>query len=283
MEDIILLLVSDKRMKDILTYPVLIEVCDIIDKMYQLGWDERNGGNVSYLLDENELSEYLDLSKIIRTYSLNFDASELKGKYFLATGTGKYFRNTKKDPETNLGIFRVSDDGLNAELIWGYKDGGRSTSETYAHLMCHATRLKVDPNHHVVIHSHPTNILALTHILPNDEKIFTKELWKVMTECIVVFPEGIGVLPWMQCGTYEIGVETCKKMVDRRLVVWGLHGIYGVGETIDEAFGLIETVEKASEVYLKYRNFEEVNTISDENLKGIAKFYGGKPRDGYLD
>ena len=87
----------------------------------------------------------------------------------------------------------------------------------------------------------------------------------------------------MQCGTYEIGVETCKKMVDRRLVVWGLHGIYGVGETIDEAFGLIETVEKASDVYLKYRNFEEVNTISDENLKGIAKFYGGKPRDGYLD
>ena len=44
MEDIILLLVNDKRMKDILTYPVLIEVCDIIDKMYQLGWDERNGG-----------------------------------------------------------------------------------------------------------------------------------------------------------------------------------------------------------------------------------------------
>ena len=82
MEDIILLLVNDKRMKDILTYPVLIEVCDIIDKMYQLGWDERNGGNVSYLLDENELSEYLDLSKVIRTYSLNFDASELKGKYF---------------------------------------------------------------------------------------------------------------------------------------------------------------------------------------------------------
>ena len=78
MEDIILLLVNDKRMKDILTYPVLIEVCDIIDKMYQLGWDERNGGNVSYLLDENELSEYLDLSKVIRTYSLNFDASELK-------------------------------------------------------------------------------------------------------------------------------------------------------------------------------------------------------------
>ena len=29
--------------------------------------------------------------------------------------------------------------------------------------------------------------------------------------------------------------------------------------------------------------FKEINTISDENLKGIAKFYGGVPRKGYLD
>mgnify|MGYP002516979301 FL=1 len=94
--------------------------------------------------------------------------------------------------------------------------------------MCHIQRLRVDPKHRVVIHSHPTCTLAMTHILPYDEKVFTKELWKVMTECIVVFPEGIGVLPWMQCGTYEIGVATAEKMKDRRLVVWGLHGIYGV-------------------------------------------------------
>ena len=72
-------------------------------------------------------------------------------------------------------------------------------------------------------------------------------------------------------------------MKDRRLVVWGLHGIYGVGESIDEAFGLIETVEKSADVYLRYHQFEEINTISDENLRGIAKFYGKTPREGYLD
>ena len=47
--------------------------------------------------DEEELKEYLDLNKVLRTYPLNFDASEVKGRYFLATGTGKYFRNTKKN------------------------------------------------------------------------------------------------------------------------------------------------------------------------------------------
>lgn len=269
--------------RNILDFKILKETCLIIDKMYNLGWDERNGGNVSCLLDEKDLSEYLDLDKVIRTYPLNFDASEVKGKYFLATGTGKYFRNTLKDPETNLGIFRVSEDGQNAELLWGYKDGGKSTSETYAHLMCHIARLRVDPNHKVVMHTHPSSIIALTHILPNDEKEFTKALWRVMTESIVVYPDGIGVLPWMQSGTYEIGVATAEKMMDRRIVVWGLHGIYGVGDSIDEAFGLIETVDKSAEIYLRYRPYEDINTINDENLKGIAKFYGVTPREGYLD
>lgn len=32
------------------------------------------------------------------------------------------------------------------------------------------------------------------------------------TECIVVFPDGIGVLPWMFCGTNEIGKITAKEM-----------------------------------------------------------------------
>ena len=33
-------------------------------------------------------------------------------------------------------------------------------------------------------------------------------------------------------------------MKNHRIVSWTNHGIYGAGETIDEAFGLIETVEK---------------------------------------
>ena len=104
-----------------------------------------------------------------------------------------------------------------------------------------------------------------------------------MSESIVVFPEGVAVLPWMLCGTLEIGEATAAKMSDRRLVVWGLHGIYGAGDTIDEAFGLIETVEKAAEVYLKYASLPTVNDIPDEGLKELADFFHVAPRKGYLD
>lgn len=32
------------------------------------------------------------------------------------------------------------------------------------------------------------------------------------TECLVVFPEGIGVIPWIVPGTIEIGQASAEKM-----------------------------------------------------------------------
>ena len=49
-------------MKDILTAPFLTEFTRMCSNMYRLGWDERNGGNISYRLDEKEVGGYLDLS-----------------------------------------------------------------------------------------------------------------------------------------------------------------------------------------------------------------------------
>ena len=42
---------------------------------------------------------------------------------------------------------RVSDDGQSVELLWGYADGGRPTSELPAHFRSHISRLSVDPEH----------------------------------------------------------------------------------------------------------------------------------------
>ena len=52
-------------MKDILTAPFVKELMETTANMYRLGWDERNGGNISYLLDEAEVEEYLDLTRVI--------------------------------------------------------------------------------------------------------------------------------------------------------------------------------------------------------------------------
>ena len=270
-------------MKDILTAPFIGEMCNITANMYRLGWDERNGGNISLLLDEEEVRRYLDPNHVLRTIPLGFDAAALTGKLFLVTGTGKYFKNVASDPACNLGIVRIGPDGCTAELLWGYTDGGKFTSEFPAHLMSHMARLSVDPQNRVVMHCHPTYTLAMNYVHVLEDRAFTHTLWQMCTECIVVFPDGVGVLPWMLCGTNTIGAATARKMQEFRLVVWGMHGIYGAGRTMDEAFGLIETVEKAAQIYMLTAHLPRINTIRDEELAALAAHFGVTYRRDFLN
>ena len=66
------------------------------------------------------------------------------------------------------------------------------------------------------MHNHATNVLAMTHVGPTDEKEFTLALWRIIPEAIVLFPEGIGLVPFMVCGTQDIADATLEKM---RIVV----------------------------------------------------------------
>ena len=269
-------------MNDILQAPFLLEMVRTATNMYQHGWDERNSGNISLLLDEGTAAEYLDTKNTIRTIPTGFETPALDGKIFLVTGAGKYFDHIRHDPAKNLGLIRLTERGTKAALLWGFTDGGTFTSEFAAHMMSHVARLSADPESRVVMHCHPTNLLAMTYVHDLNEKAFTRTLWQMCTECIVVFPDGVNVLPWMLCGTNEIGEATAKKMETARLVVWAQHGIYGAGKDLDETFGLIETAEKAAEIYLKIAHLPLINTITDEQMHLLEQRFGVKGREGYL-
>lgn len=270
-------------MKNILSAPFVAEMGATAANMYRMGWDERNGGNISCLLDRGEVGEYLDLGCVRRAMPLGFDARELRGRIFLVTGTGKFFKNIQSDPEGTLGVVRIADDGQAAELLWGLADGGGVTSEFPAHLMSHRSRLGADEENRVVVHCHPTHTLAMGHVHPMDERAVTRTLWQMFTESILVFPDGVGVLPWMLCGTNEIGEATAEKMQRYRLVIWAMHGIYGAGRTLDDAFGLIETVDKAAEIYLLTAHLPHRNTISDAQLAALAEHFALPYRRDFLD
>ena len=87
----------------------------------------------------------------------------------------------------------------------------------------------------------------------------------------------------MLCGTSEIGVATAKKMEQFRLVVWAMHGIYGAGKTMDETFGLIETVEKAAQIYMLTAHLPRKNTIKDADMLKLIELFGISCRKDFLD
>lgn len=262
--------------------PFIQEMSEITRHMWELGWDELNGGNISYLLDENEVAKYINVLEPLRTINLAFPVKELAGKYFIVTGSGKYFRNVIKDPEANLGVLRVSANGESVEVLWGLRNGAVPTSELASHFMSHIERLKVDPTHRIVLHTHATNVIAMTFTHDLDELKFTKTLWEMCTECLVVFPDGVSVIPWIVPGSSEIGRETANKMKDHRVVVWPQHGIFVTGATMDATFGLVETIEKAATVYNLIGGREIKQKITDGQLLDLAKAFGVTPKAGIL-
>lgn len=269
---------------EILQAPFIQEMIATTTNLYRLGWDERNGGNISYLLTEEEVSPYLDLTKVLRELPLAIDASLLAGRIFLVTGSGKYFKNVQGQPEECLGLIRIHSSGKSLELLWGFEKDALPTSELPSHLLSHIARLAVDENHRIIMHNHATHLLAMTFTHSLEERAITRTLWQMCTECLVVFPEGVSVIPWMVPGTAEIGEATAQKMKETRLVLWPHHGVYGAGQTMDEVFGLIETAEKAAEVYTYVQAQGPIlQTITDEQLQQLAAAFKVTPRQGYLN
>ncbi|MED2006245.1 rhamnulose-1-phosphate aldolase [Brevibacillus laterosporus] len=265
--------------------PFIKDMSQMTQNLWLKGWAESNGGNISQLLEEKEVSCYLDINKYLRTTPLNFDASEIAGKYFLVSGSGKHFRKVMAEPSDTLCIIKISDDGSSYHLLWGLENGGNPTSELASHLKCHIVRLQQDPAHRVILHTHATAVIAMTFIHDLDEAQFTKSLWKMITECLIVFPDGVSIVPWMVAGTNELGEASAEKMKDSRIVVWAHHGIMGAGTSLDDAFGLVEVVDKAARIYMQMAHFPGgiKQAITDEQLIELVKGFGVIPKKGILD
>lgn len=264
--------------------PFVQEMMEVTRNLWEMGWGERNGGNVSYLLEEDTVKTYIDVTNVKRSLALEFPVVDLAGKYFIVSGTGKYFKNVVFNPEENLGVIRVTKDGKAIDVVWGYEDGSRPTSELAAHFMSHTVRLKRNPNHRIILHTHATHSLAMTFVHDLDEKLFTKTLWQMCTECLVVFPDGVGIIPWIVPGTNEIGQITAEKMKEHRVVIWPQHGIFGAGTTMDETFGLVETVEKAAQIYMLISAHQGgiKQSLTDQDLLALAKTFHVTPAAGIL-
>lgn len=260
------------------------KMCELTNRLYNHGWDERNGGNVSLRIEESNLADFDDVKTVIRNIPIKFDASALAGDYFLVTGTGRYFKNVIQYPERDSGLVRIAEDGHSVDLYWGFNDGGQPTSEFPSHLMTHIERLQHDPKQHVVMHCHPTNLIGLSFTQPLDEEVITKLLWKMQAESLVVFPEGVGVIPYMTPGTNDIGAATAAKMAEFRAVMWPHHGLFAAGEDMDETFGLIETIEKAALIYttIQAQGGKILQEITDDDLRDLAKAFNLSPNPRFL-
>lgn len=245
---------------------------------WEKGWHERNGGNLSYRMTDEDVEAVKPfLHEGGEFVPLNIEASNLGGEYFIATGSGKYFRNVAACPEENICIARLNPQGTAYQLLWGLCSGGKPTSEFPSHLMNHSVRKKATNGaNRVIYHAHTPSLIALTYVLPLTDRDFTRVLWQSATECPVVFPGGVGVVQWMVPGGAGIALATSKLMEKYEAAVWAHHGLFCSGPDFDLCFGLMDTIEKAADIYVRACSCGQGirQTIKDEELLAIAQEFG---------
>ena len=241
---------------------------------WEQGWHERNGGNLSYRIWLEEVEAVKEDFEPKEWQPIGTTVPKLAKEYFIVTGSGKYFRNVIIKPEDSICIIELDEKGENYRIVWGLVNGGRPTSELPTHLMNHEVKMiATGGNHRVIYHAHPTNIIALTFVLPLEDKVFTRELWEMSTECPVIFPEGVGVVPWMVPGGRDIAVATSELMKKYNLAIWAHHGMFASGEDFDLTFGLMHTAEKSAEILVKMLSMQpnKRQTITPDNFRDLAK------------
>ena len=269
--------------------PVMQDYIRMCGDGWDQGWHERNGGNLTYRMRPEEVEQCRPCFQAEPGPWVNMgvQADNLKGEHFIATGSGKYSRNVPLAPQDNVCILEINQAGDSWRIVWGLEKGGRPTSEFPSHFLNHSVRKKATAGENrVIYHAHPANLIALTYILPLTARDFTRALWKSATECPVVFPGGVGVVPWMVPGGAEIALATSKLMEEYDAAVWAHHGLFASGPDFDTTFGLMHTIEKAAQIYILALSAGQGNirqTIQDGELRAIARDFGVTLREEFLD
>lgn len=264
---------------------VLSKIAKTTGDLWTKGWAEANAGNISIRLEPGTCDGQSDFEPRSDWVALDMPFPNLANDCILITGTGAYLRNVPLEPQENLGVIQLDASGAGFRLLWGHTFGDRPTSELPAHVRAHSVRKRISGGADcAVLHTHPPNLVAMTHALELDTARLSKLLWQMHPECIILFPDGIEVTPWMVPGSLELAKATARGLEKRRSVFWQFHGIVATGPTLDAAFGLIDAAESASEVYMKAAGAGGVTSkLSDKQLHAIVEAFSLQPDEAILN
>lgn len=230
----------------------VVEVQETAQLLWQKGWAERNAGNISVnVTGECDARELPDSPFC----AADLPYPELAGAALLITGANTRMREVAKESESNCCLLRVREDLKGYHLLWGGKRPDfRPTSELPAHLAIHQFLLRSGLPQRVFVHTHPTNLIALTLMFPQaEEGEINRILWAMHPEVKIFVPEGVGCVAYQPPRSGELAEATIAALQGHRVALWDKHGCGATGVDPLEAFDLLELLDKAAGIYLTCR------------------------------
>ncbi|MBQ2185271.1 MAG: rhamnulose-1-phosphate aldolase [Bacteroidaceae bacterium] len=251
---------------------VIDQVAEVTGYLWQKGWAERNGGNITVNITKLVDDEIRALPALAPVMQIGKVLPCLQGKFFYVKGTGKRMRDLARWPMQNGSIIRICEDCASYEII--ADEPVIPTSELPSHLALQNYLLETGSSYKATLHTHPIELVAMSHIkrfLKEGE--MTRVLWSMIPETLAFAPLGIGIVPYALPGSISLADATLEQIKTHDVVLWEKHGTLSVGTDIMDAFDQTDVLCKAANIYMCARSMgSEPDGMTEKDMKEIKMF-----------
>lgn len=246
------------------------KIAEVAGYLWQNGWAERNGGNITVNVTKMVDDEIRQMPAISEVKQIGVTLPALKGCYFYCKGTGKRMRDLARWPMDNGSIIRILDDCASYVII--ADNPVMPTSELPSHLTVHADLIEKGSDYNATVHTHPIELVAMSHnqkFLGKD--VLTNILWSMIPETKAFCPLGLGVVPYELPGSNKLADATLQELQDYDVVLWEKHGVFAKGLDAMDAFDQIDVLSKSAKIYIDSKSMGfEPEGMSEAQLKEMT-------------
>lgn len=251
----------------------IYKIAEVAGYLWQNGWAERNGGNITVNITEYVDEEMRNLPAITEPIQIGETLPHLRGQYFYCKGTGRRMRDLARWPMDNGSVIRILDDCQSYVII--ADNPVMPTSELPSHLLVHDRQIETGSGYKATVHTHPIELVAMSHnraMLGKD--VLTKILWSMIPETKAFCPLGLGVVPYKVPGSVDLAQGTLNELEDYDVVLWEKHGVFAKGKDVMDAFDQIDVLSKSAKIYIdsKCMGFEPEG-MSDEQMRELSRLF----------
>jgi rhamnulose-1-phosphate aldolase len=219
--------------------------------LWEKGWAEKNAGNISINITSIMPARPVPLkAKDQRKLTGRFP--KLAHQILLVSATGSRMRDLARDLASGLGIIRIAARGDTYQVVWSGRDPQlfAPTSELPSHLMIHEFFLDQRKGNRVILHTHPDELVALTHLPVGQNARSLNRLLRAMHPEIEFFiPRGVGLVPFLKPGSPALGQATVRALRRHDIVLWKKHGCLATGSDIVDVFDLVDVLNKSANIF----------------------------------
>lgn len=246
------------------------QAAEVAGYLWQKGWAERNGGNITLNITEYVDDEIRALPAISEVKQIGKVLPYLKGCYFYCKGTQMRMRDLARWPMANGSIIRILDDCASYVIIADHPV--MPTSELPSHLAVHNYLLEKGSPYRASLHTHPIELIAMTHNKKFLEKdVATNLLWSMIPETKAFCPRGLGIIPYELPSTVKLADATIEALNDYDVAMWEKHGVFAVDVDIMSAFDQVDVLNKSALIYIAAKNMGfEPDGMSQEQMKEMT-------------